>query len=280
MTGPWQSHTNRGFSYDSVSDASPLTPRGRDAVPVGTVASRIIEIQKLAESSNSEGSRSPITRHREQSRAGFGRHDEPSFGQPASRSSKPDEGILVEPKHSFLGLNTQRGNHAEDHAVVDGRAKWDRTTELHRQLQSRGLGARVQYEATSPGRILPAGKSPKISQEDYNRQVMDTLANSITKNQLSTMAPLIPPLPSASHHSAEEMSVIQERPSKPAPQKSGRHTATGQRKTSCEWLSVETTSSMRRQSVKDLYYHYGIQRPAGLVSSESIAFNPELTLRS
>jgi hypothetical protein len=150
MTAPWQSHTDQAFYNDSVSDASPLSRRRRDAVPVGTVASRIMELQKLAESSKSDSSRSPFTRGWEKSKVGFGRRVEPRFGQPASRFSKPDEEIHVEPKHSFLGLNTHRGNLMEEHALVDGRTKWDRTSRLHGQLHPSGLGARVQYEATNP----------------------------------------------------------------------------------------------------------------------------------
>jgi hypothetical protein len=48
----------------------------------------------------------------------------------------------------------------------------------------------------------------------------------------------------------------------------------------CEWTSAEITSAMRHRSVEDLYYHYGIQRLAGLVSSENIASDPEETPQS
>lgn len=257
-----------------------MTPRGRDVVPVGTVASRVFELQKVATSSKSNRSRSPVTRRRENSRTGFGRRLEPRFGQPASRSSKPEEELHVDPKHSFLGLNTNRGNHMEEHALVDGRVKWDRTVGLHGQLQPSGLGARVQYEAKSPWGILPKGEPRRNPQREYNNQERGTLENSNTKSQPSNMAP-ISQLPNSSHDGTRRMSIKQEESSKPSPPKSRRHTAIDQRKapTSCEWLSIETTSTMRQQSVKDLYYYYGIQRPAGLVSSENVALHLEETPR-
>jgi len=167
----------------------------------------------------------------------------------------------------------------EEHALVDGRTKWDRTSGLHGQLHPSGLGARVQYEATSRWVILPEGKSRRNSQWDYNNQDMDKHVNGSTKTQASSLAPLMAPLSSVSYHGAGEVSLLQEKSTLPTPQKPRQQTATDQRKTSSEWLSVETTSTMCRQSVKDLYYYYGIQRPVGLVLSENVAFNPELTPR-
>lgn len=243
---------------------------------MGTVASRTMELQNLAKPSTSNRSRSPVTHRRENSRAGFGRRNGPRFGKPATRSSKPDEEINVDPKHSFLGLNSHRRNHMEEHALVDGRAKWERTAGLHGQLQPSGLGARVQYEATSPWGVLPKGESRRNSQSGHNKQEMGTLGDSGIKSQLSNIAP-VSPLPNSLYHGTRRMGIKQDESLKTSPQKSRRHIATDQRKalTSCDWLSVETTSTLRRQSVKDLYYHYGIQRPAGLVSSENTVFHPE-----
>jgi hypothetical protein len=168
----------------------------------------------------------------------------------------------------------------QEHALVDGRAKWDRTAGFHGQLQASGLGARVQSEATSPWGILPKCASRRNLRREYNNQEIGTLVNGNTKSQLSNMAPLSQ-LPNSSHHGTRRMSINQEDSSRPGAPKSKQHTDRDQRKapTSCEWLSAETTSTMRQQSVKDLYYYYGIQRPAGLVSSENIAFHPEETPR-
>jgi hypothetical protein len=162
---------------------------------------------------------------------------------------------------------------------VDGRAKWDRATGLHWQLQPSGLGARVQYEATSPWRVTPKGKSRRNSQGDHNNQALDKLLNSDNKAQVSSVPPLISLSISTTHRDEREMGTAQGKSTVLHPPKVKRLTATDQRKMSCEWRSYETTSTMRCQSVKDLFYYYGIQRPAGLVSSENFAFNPELSPR-
>jgi hypothetical protein len=75
------------------------------------------------------------------------------------------------------------------------------------------------------------------------------------------------------------MDIIPEKHSGRARNEPKRPTASRQRRPTspCEWTSVETTSTMRRQSVKDLYY--GIQRPARLVSLENVDFDPEETPR-
>ncbi len=165
----------------------------------------------------------------------------------------------------------------EEHALVDVRAKGAGTAGLHGQLHPNGLGARVQYEPTSPWSTLPQGKSRRDSQQGCNSQKKRTPVKRSTRNPLSKIVPLMSPFSSASYHDAGEMGTMQEKSTVPTPQKSRQHTAPGQRKASCEWLSIETTSILRHQNVKDLYYYYGIQRPAGLVSSENITFSPERT---
>jgi hypothetical protein len=108
---------------------------------------------------------------------------------------------------------------------VDGRAKWDRTAGLQGQLQPSGLGARAQYEATSPWVILPKGESRRNSQRDYDNQDMVMRVNSSNKNQLSNIAP-ISQLTNSSYHGTRRMSIKHEQSSKPNSQRSRRHTAT------------------------------------------------------
>jgi hypothetical protein len=278
MANPRLPQIDQDFYYDSMSDLSPVTPASPNVVPVGTVASRIIELQNLAKSSTTSGPRSPIIRREESSRTGFGRRARPRFGQPASRSSKPDEEVQVEPEHSFLGLNKHRVNHMEEHALVNGRTKWDRTAGLHAQLQLKGLGTRVQYEATSPWRFLPRSKSFKELQQSYSQHGKAIVVES--NSGMHPTSQMAISLPSDYCH-IERSSNIPEKRSRQTRDESKRRTALRQEKATspCEWISAETTSTMCRQSVKDLYYHYGIQRPAGLVSSENVAFEPEETPR-
>jgi hypothetical protein len=279
MTNSWQPQLDRGFYYDSTSDLSPVTSSSRDVVPVGTVVFRIIELQNLANSSTFNRPRSPIIHRRESSRTGFGRRVRPRFGQPASRSLIPDEEVQVDTDHSFLGLSKPRINHMEEHGLVDRRTRWDRTAGLHAQLQPRGLDTRVQYEVTSPWSFLPQSKSFRGLQQVHTKREKAALEEKIPVNQLKSQTPITLPSDSSDHQGMERISLTPEKPFSQTRDESKRRTISRQQRTSspCEWASAETTSTMRRQSIKDLYYDYGIQRPAGLASSENIAFGQEET---
>lgn len=151
------------------------------------------------------------------------------------------------PNISFLGLNTNRGNHMEKHALVDGRAKWNRTAVLHGQLQPSGLGARIQYEATSLWGILPKDGCRRNAQRGYDNQDMVMRVNSSTKSQLSDIAP-ISQLTNSSHHGTRRISIKHKQSSKVKDDTAtATATATDQRKarTSSKWLSVETTFAIR-----------------------------------
>lgn len=278
MTNLWSSPIGLDYYYDSASDLSPLTqPRSmRHAVPVGTVASRISELQNLANNSSSKGLLSP-NRNREANWSGFGRRKSTRFGQPASVSSKPDEQTQVNVNHSFAGLTTRRANHLQDHARVDARSKWDRTAGLHAQLQPSGLGGRVQYEATSPWVFLPRSKLQKNIQDDYVHKETDIPETNKQTTQLSTSEPITPLPTSSTNYEMEEKSPGLIEPFPQTPDEMRRRVISrAQRADMSGWTSIETTSTVRRQSVRDLYHYYGIQRPSGLASVENSPYNSEM----
>lgn len=280
MTNSWQSAVGFDFS-DSGSRNSSLAPwrHSRSTVPTGTVASRILDLQNLAQISMSGREVSSSVRQQEQFKTGFGRRSIARFGQPASLSTKPDEQVQIDDGHSFLGLSNPRARHAEEHAHVDGRSRWKRTAGIHAQLQPSGLDKRVQYEAISPWACLPTSRSYK------------SIKNSCDKggtNPTHSYNSTTPIHESASNLRSQDTSAYgganRAESGQKAPQDGmleGREEIITLNKrhagNSDEWTSIETTSTMRRQSVRDLYRSHGIERPAGLLSSDDLAFGLQET---
>lgn len=278
MTDSWQSAVGLDFSdLDSRHSSSTRWRHSRSTVPIGTVASRILDLQKLAQRSISGRSVSSSVRHQEQFKTGFGRRSVARFGQPASLSTKPDEQVQIDDGHSFLGLTNPRASHAEAHALVGGRSRWERTAGIHAQLQPSGLDKRVQYEPISPWAYLLKSKSYKGIKNNSDR---DGISHADAYNS-----------PTLSH-----MSTLNSRSQDTSAYDAANRTESGQKARrdgmlegqegqitlkkwhadkSNEGESIETTSTMRRQSVRDLYRSHGIERPAGLLSSEDLAFDPE-----
>ncbi|KAM0174529.1 hypothetical protein ACHAPF_006080 [Botrytis cinerea] len=153
MNYPWRPAAARNLHADSAASHSSLpSNRLSSNLPItaGTVASRILLLQKLAgnqknksppktpsrfpqirstsktrrerSSKSPQRSRSPpqirpsLNRRRENSRSSFGRRPTNIFGNPASRNSQPNEQPQTGTNHSFLGLRTPRSNHDEGHA--------------------------------------------------------------------------------------------------------------------------------------------------------------------
>lgn len=282
MTNSWQSAVGLDFS-DSGSRNSSLAPwrHSRSTVPAGTVASRILDLQNLAQTSTSGREISSSVRHQEQFKTGFGRRSIARFGQPASLSTKPDEQVQIDDGHSFLGLSNPRASHTEEHALVDGRSRWERTAGIHAQLQPSGLDKRVQYEAISPWAYLPTSKSNKIVKNSHDQG---------RTNHAHTYNPTTPFHESASNLRSQDTSAHSGANRVESGQRAlqggilqgrkGRMTLNKlHASNSDEWTSIETTSTMRRQSVRDLYRSHGIERPTGFLSSDDLAFDLQETPR-
>ncbi|KAG9231845.1 hypothetical protein BJ875DRAFT_103785 [Amylocarpus encephaloides] len=103
--------------------AFPRHASKRQDVPRGTVASHIPHLQSLASSStpNSQPLYHTQIARRDSSRTGFGRRLSNRFGEPAFRNTKTDEESPIDNAHPFLGLNTPRKTHEEEHAMAKQR---------------------------------------------------------------------------------------------------------------------------------------------------------------
>ena len=117
MNYQWRSPGKGRFAY--VDSPVPIRSSLQDAIRPGTVASRIESLQKLASPSPPRSHPPPISITRgEDSRIGFGRRINSRFGNPALQNTNPDEEPHNETAcHSFLGLNTPRVTHEEQHDI-------------------------------------------------------------------------------------------------------------------------------------------------------------------
>jgi hypothetical protein len=268
MTSTWRIRPKRS-TYDLDTTPSPLTRDSDPLIPSGTVASRVTYLQTLFGPS-SRRLPSPVSQRRENSRTGFGKRENPRFGKPASRNSGVDEQSQSDAHHHFLGLSTPRANHREEHAtasVQPFKQTWDKTAGIHSQIQPKGLPGRTQQDAISPWAILP----------QHNH------ANGFRRPSVIDLEPLPEGGSSESRQSTQDSagtaSIIFPRSDveRPTPalltpvslketEKITRPKDALYEQNSFD--SIETTSTMRRQSVRDLYERYGIGRPSGLASRD------------
>jgi len=259
------STSSRKFNYSSATTQPPRCKSFQYDVPVGTVASRIRLLQSLSNPISAHRPPSFSIRRRENSRTGFGRRLNSRFAEPASRNNYPDEHTQVETTHSFLGLNTPRKNHEEKHAMTSHRGIisyqstgiqgqealemagnktiFYRTPGIHGQIEPQGVKQRVQYDAASPWPVLSKAESLPSTYKNGKRSLSPT---------------------SASQQDIHEPS---------------RATNNLQHGTVSSEASILTTSTIRRQSVRDLFQDYGIERPARLVSSDDTARGMKETSR-
>src|SRR5208282_1634604 len=99
----------------------------------------------------------------------------------------------------------------------------------------------------SPWSFLPKSKSSKNLQQGHNQHGKDTLVESTSGNQLNSQTPLLSS--SSEHRGIGRTSNVPEKYSRRTRDESKRRIASHQQKasSSCEWTSVETTSTTRRQ---------------------------------
>ncbi|TGO45858.1 hypothetical protein BCON_0360g00020 [Botryotinia convoluta] len=285
MNYPWRPAAARNTHADSAASKSSLPsdqPSRNLPITVGTVASRILLLQKLAgnqknksppktpsrfpqiratsktrrerSSKSPHRSRSPpqirppLDRRRENSRSSFGRRPTNIFGNPASRNSQPNEQLQSGTNHSFLGLRTPRSNHDEGHARAGNVGVLRVDGDVGPSLGGlRGLG---REDAMEKG-WAPIVETLEKSRKDQGRRTAGpkTFGDSYS----STQAP-----------STAQLSYEQNRKLNSRRQKEKIR----QDEMSNSEVSIRTTSTLRRQSVRDLFDKHGIERPSGLASSE------------
>ncbi|KAF7879346.1 hypothetical protein EAF04_000542 [Stromatinia cepivora] len=293
MNYPWRSAATRNIHADSAASTSSLPSDRPNNLPitVGTVASRILFLQKLAgnqknksppktpsrfpqirstsrtrrERSNKSPHRSrsppqlrpPLNRRRENSRSSFGRRPTNIFGTPASRNSQPNEKPQTGTNHSFLGLQTPRSNHDEGHA----RAGYKGTPRADGVGPSpSSLPGMVREDALASGWASVA-ETLKTSSRSRNQKVtghkvdIDKGIQRLEDNYISTQSPSNPQV----SHKQNQVSNHHRQKEK-----------TRQDEMTNSEVSIRTTSTLRRQSVRDLFDTYCIERPPGLASSEVV----------
>jgi hypothetical protein len=250
--------TTKRYS-DISAPYSPLSIQNRtllqDAVPSGIVASRVLLLQNSGSGkSNVFAAQSPSVAHkysRDNSLTGFGRRLTNRFGQPAVRNINPDEdGAAFEAAHAFAGLDTPRMNHDQHHGVAEHRLRMARSsTQIHLLAQPTHAGTKTE------GKVPWKSKSHNPMRRARNSLDIDILEEvEPSGNQKVILAQTsIFPLPAnADEHDTFRVEM---------------KSHMGNTITSDN--SFATTSTLRRQSVRDLFNDYGIDRPAGLVSNNA-----------
>ncbi|KAH7418111.1 hypothetical protein BKA64DRAFT_700648 [Cadophora sp. MPI-SDFR-AT-0126] len=245
------------YQYDRLSPRPSCTVRirrrSRDVIPNGAVASRVKLLQSLREPQPTRPVSPAPKRTREDSRSGFGRRVSRRFGNPAIQSAQPDETPRVESRHSFLGLNPVRTNHEEEHALTDQVVQYTRSPGRNGQSE-REIDARKQYDAAYPWGALPRTKSiPRASRCDYSTDIdaLQEIDWSGNHRQLTAQSSRFPSIGKKDNAGMYSHKVPPYRP-----------------KFIDSEASIATSSTIRRQNVRDLFRDYGIQRPAGLASRE------------
>ncbi|KAF7948950.1 hypothetical protein EAE96_008129 [Botrytis aclada] len=293
MNYPWRPAAVRNIHVDSAA-SKPSLPSDRPSrnlpITVGTVASRILLLQKLAgnqknktppkipsrfpqirstsktrrerSSKSPHRSRSPprirppLDRRRENSRSSFGRRPTNLFGNPASRNSQPSEQLQTATNHSFLGLRTPRSNHDEGHARAGNGGVLGVDGDGGSSVSGlRGLG---RGDEMGSG-WAPIGDNLKVSRKDQGRRTaglkgdfnrgVQTFGDKYSSRQA----------PSTAQLSFEQNRTLNSRRQKEEIRRD---------EMSNSEVSIRTASTLRRQSVRDLFDKHGIERPPGFASSE------------
>lgn len=238
--------------YDASSPGSSLGIRS-DAVPSGIVASRIFVLQKSGSGKPNVSHKSTqppsilVEHDRDSTHIGFGRRVSSRFGQPAVQNPKPDEETSGANSHAFVGLNTGRKNHNEHHALVQPTLRMVRSSTQMQLL--------AQPQGDIPKKGLWKSKSHNTIRPVYNSldtEVMEEIDPSGNKREIIAPTAIFPVMDKGN------------KLEKPKDQVKSRKLRTLTSDT-----SFVTTSSIRLQSVQDLFAEYGIDRPAGLVSKHA-----------
>lgn len=245
--------------YDASSPGSSLNIRSsiisRDAVvPSGIVASRLFVLQKPGAGKTDVLPEPPqlpaslVEHDRDSTQTGFGRRVNSRFGQPAVQNFKPDEETPGPSSHAFVGLNTNRRNHNEHHAHVQPQLRGVRSST---QMQ---LLAQSQTHVPNNKGLLKS-RSQEPMRQEYNSldtQVLEEIEPSGNKRDILAQTAIFPVKDTVGQ-----------------PKVSGAKGKERRMRTETSETSFVTTSSIRRQSVRELFNDYGIDRPAGLISKHT-----------
>lgn len=218
------------------------------AISPDTIASRVERLQSIRRSPHPELPSAPTKRRREYSRTGFGHRVASRFAQPASRNEMPNENPDVESNHSFLGLTSTRTNHRQEHSISVYRAQYARTPGLNGIIEPVGLVPTTQYYTVGPWTAVSSTTSGRSLREDSGHDI----ESDASANYHAYIPPTV--------HRADNMYL--ERPEH-------RRQAPKPRMRMMSDQSFITSSTGRRQSVRELFHEYGIKRPTGLVSEAS-----------
>ncbi|EKD20883.1 hypothetical protein MBM_01565 [Drepanopeziza brunnea f. sp. 'multigermtubi' MB_m1] len=248
-----------GSAYYDGTSSSELLPAihgrncSRDAIPKGSVASRIRSLQDFRGSSTPKPTTAVRKYAREASRSGFGRRVNPRFGHPAMQSAQPDEATRIESRHSYLGIQAIRTNHEAEHGIAGASVQYNPAPSINVKMEQE-LHSTAQYDAIFPRGSLSRTKPTTRSIEPRNGIEPDVLIrinSSGNQSQHLTRTP-------TSNSTAKKIDAD-----------SYRHRVRPRRLDFGESeASIASTSTTRRQDVRDLFEEYGIQRPPGLASRE------------
>jgi hypothetical protein len=154
--------------------------------------------------------------------------------------------------HSYLGLNTPRVTHQQRHAISSHRPRYARSPGINGQIVTDGMKTRMQHDAATPWGVLSRSNRTR----SMGRHVTDLETDVQTESYFPRIEALYPPESSGFRSDDEEARYpnlyrwnIESRPGD----------------TINSEASNATTSTIRRQSVRNLFRDFGIERPAGLV---------------
>jgi hypothetical protein len=239
-----------------------------NVVPSGTVASRVSFLEKHPLPPHILLRRSPTDYTRGHSRTGFGRRITNRFGTPAIRNGRPDkdpsyskhsnDSAQLNTGHSYLGLNSTRTTHGHEHGRTDGgsdRRDTSGTSILQKQSTiHQRYAEKAQYDAASAKSVAPKQHKSTFWKR---KEMVDPyeIDGSGNRSYFKDLTSLLPTPTSGIGHS-------------------DMHSHNGKSRedyTVKSDFSTLTTSTVRRQSVRDLFDKHGIERPDGLVPDKEMA---------
>ncbi|KUJ21173.1 uncharacterized protein LY89DRAFT_729966 [Mollisia scopiformis] len=245
------------YDTDTTQTSRTDPPRRQNGVPPGTVAARVQFLQGLQTPGTARPGPAPApaatssNRRRENSRTGFGRRLTNRFGPPALQSAQPFEEARVDTSHSFLGLNTPRKSHVEEHGLADNRARYSKSPGINGTI-AQVTRERAQFDAVAPWVGLSRSKSSRsMGRKNEGNDMDGHRSDRVAYHGHIVAEATIFPLP-----------THEDDPSKFRREMKARETDTLKSES-----SLATSSTIRRQSVRDLFEDYGIERPEGLASS-------------
>ncbi|CZT05572.1 uncharacterized protein RAG0_11597 [Rhynchosporium agropyri] len=264
----WRSQPPDSISYQNdgttpePSSTVRVRRRSRDAIPPGSVAARIKLLQSFKLPLPGESGALTSRRAREDSLSGYGRRLIQRFGNPAFQSAQPDQDTQIEDKHSYLGLNIARSKLEEEYDLSDSLTRYSRSPGINGQIDRR-TDTRTRYDAVSLRGALSRMESLLPASLRDHSPDLDVLKEIDSPgNQSQDVSPISIFPSSAKKHNAGMFS--------------GQIKTCRSRFTDSE-ATIATTSTMRRQNVRDLFDDFGIQRPAGLASREVSRYISEPT---